>query len=119
MLALVLVAIGFLAVGAFFAFGLRRVTFDEARTETRLTEPGAHTVTYRVPPGEDPSPVIAALHRAGYTVVGGIDQGQERVLVGCEERDRADVRRIIEEVERSVYKFLPAHAHVRFEDEPA
>ena len=121
MLALVLVAVGFLVIAAFFAFGLRRVTFDEARAEARLHEPGAHNVSYLVPTGEDATPVIAALHRAGYAVVGGMEHGQERVLVGCEERDRADVRRIIEDVEKTAYKGqgLPVHSHVIFEDEQA
>ena len=118
MLALVLVIVILLAVGVIFALGLRRVTFDEAQAEARLRQPGAHTVTYAVPTGQDASVLIAALAHAGFKAVGGMEAGQERVLVACEQSDRGEVRRIIESVHEANFGGPEMHvAHVRFEDE--
>lgn len=118
MFALVLVIVGLLAVLVIFALGLRRVTFDEARDEARLRQPGAHTVAYTVPTGQDASVLLAALTHAGFKAVGGMEGGQERMLVACDESDRGEVRRIIESVHEANFGGPEMHvAHVRFEDE--
>jgi hypothetical protein len=118
MLALVLVAVGVLAVALVIALAMRKVTFDEARDEAALKEPGAHTVSYVVPNGQDASVLIAALTHAGFKAVGGMERGQERVLVACSEGDRGEVRRIIESVHEANFGGPELHvAHVRFEDE--
>ncbi|MGN6130502.1 MAG: hypothetical protein ACTHOK_09205 [Nocardioidaceae bacterium] len=107
-----------LAVGGMLAFGLRRVTFDEVHAEQELERPGAHRVSYVVPPGEDAALVMAALIRAGYTAVGGQERGVERVLVRCEADQRADVRRVIEHAEQARSTDPEMYVgHVRFEDE--
>lgn len=107
-----------LAVGGMLAFALRRVTFDEVQVEHELEQPGAHRVAYVVPPGEDAALVVAALTRAGYTAVGGMDHGVERVLVRCEADQRTDVRHVIEHAEQARSKDPEMYVgHVRFEDE--
>lgn len=118
MLALVLVIVGLLAVVVILALGLRRATFDEAEAEVGLRQPGAHTVSYVVPTGQDASVLLAALTHAGFKAVGGMEAGQERVLVACDESQRGEVRRIIESVHEANFGGPEMHvAHVRFEDE--
>lgn len=119
MLAVVFVFVGLLAVGVLLALWLRKVTFDESRDEAALRRPGAHTVSYTVPTGQDGSVLIAALKHGGFKAVGGMERGQERVLVACEEEgDRAEVRRIIEHVHTMNFGGPEMHvANVRFEDE--
>jgi hypothetical protein len=107
-----------LAVGGMLAFALRRITFDEVRTERERERDGAHRVSYVVPPGEDAALVVAALARAGYRAVGAFDQGVERVLVRCEADQRADVRRVLEHAEQARSADPEMYVgHVRFEDE--
>jgi hypothetical protein len=97
-LAVVLVVVGFLAVILLVLLGLRRATFDEVRAEAALHQPGSHTVTYVVPNGQDASVLLTALMHAGFKAVGGMEHGEEHVIVACTERERAEVRRIIESV---------------------
>jgi hypothetical protein len=120
MIVIAMLVIAFLVVGTIVAFALRRWTLDEARTEARLHEPGAHTVIYDVPPGQDPAVLLGALSRAGYIAVSDTERGVERVLVDCpHEQDRDKVRDIIEHVHRTSFEGAEIDvAHVSFEDEP-
>ncbi len=107
-----------LAVGGMLAFALRRITVDEVHTEQELEQPGPHRVSYVVPNGEDAAGVVAALTRSGYTAVGGMEHGVERVLVRCEAEQRADVRHVIEHVEQARSADPEMYvSHVRFDDE--
>ncbi len=119
MVVFALLLIGVLAVGAFLALGLRSWTLAESRTEARLRRPGAPTLTYTVPPGQDPAVLMAALRHAGYTSVTDLKGGGELLVVECpDEHDRADVRSIIEHVDRAGFDGPEMHvAHVAFEDE--
>jgi hypothetical protein len=119
MLVIGMLIVGFLVVGLVVAFALRTWTLDEARTEKRLHEPGAHAVVYDVPAGQDAAVLLAALGRGGYKAVSDMDQGVERVLVDCPtEQDRARVRDIIEHVHRTGFEGDELEVgHVRFEDE--
>ncbi|MGZ4428479.1 MAG: hypothetical protein ACXVXC_04560 [Nocardioidaceae bacterium] len=113
-----LLLVGLIVVALIVLLGLRRWTFDEARTENRLRQPGAHTLTYIVPEGQDAAVLVAALVHAGYTSVTDVYGGFERLLVACEEKDRAQVRSILEHVDRAGFAGPEMHVdHVRFQDE--
>ncbi|HLN79177.1 MAG TPA: hypothetical protein VK204_19185 [Nocardioidaceae bacterium] len=111
--------VGVVVLSVALMLALRRWTLDEARTETRLHQPGAHTVVYAVPNGQDPAILMAALSREGFTAVSDTEGGQERLLVECpDEHDRAQVRSIIEHVDRAGFDGPEMHvSHVSFEDE--
>ena len=113
-----LVLVGVLVVGVIVALGLRRITLDDVRTEARMHQPGAHTLSYVMPVGQDPALAMARLAHAGFTAVADSTGGVERVLVDCEEQDRAQVRSILEHVDRAGIAGPPIHVdHVSFEDE--
>jgi hypothetical protein len=107
----------FLVVGLLVMLGLRSWTLDEVRTEDRLHRPGAHTVGYVLPVGQDPTPLVAALSRAGFTARADMEGGRERLVVECEQQQRSQVREIIAGAEaRLAGAGAPAVA-VSFEDE--
>jgi len=110
-----MVLVGLLAVGVAVMWGLRRWTLDEVELEARLRLPETQTLAYAVPVGQDPATFVAALARAGFTSVGAMEGGSERLLVACDEEDRTQVRSIIEHVE--VIGFEGPEVHVSFEDE--
>lgn len=84
----------------FVAIALRSWGRGVAATETRLHAPGAHTLTYEVPLGQDPAVAMTALLHAGFTsvvdlTVGDHAGGAELLLVECDEQDRERVRGIL------------------------
>ena len=119
MLAVLLLFMGVLVLLFVFLRDLRRVTFDGARTEAELRGSASH-LTYRVPEGQDPAVLSAALARAGFRSVGVLHKGVEELLVDCADpADRARVRGIIEHVTRTGFDGAEMHvAHARFDDEP-
>lgn len=119
MLAVLLLFMGVMALGFVFLWDLRRVTFTEAHTEAELRDSAMH-LTYRVPEGQDPAVLSAALTRAGFRSVGVLHEGVEQLLVECARpADRARVREVIEHVTRTGFEGAEMHvAHVRFDDEP-
>jgi hypothetical protein len=117
-----LVAMGVLVVGvavllAVMSVGMRRWSVAEARKDAELHAPGAHTVTYVVPDGEDPVGVIAALTHAGFLAVEDHSGVHDRVLVQCEAEDREKVRDVIAHVQRPGYDGPAVVNRVVFEDE--
>lgn len=86
----VLVAVVFAAV---------RFTQREQQHETEVLDSGDPTLVYRLPEGQDPAAVLAALRREGFDaapVPGGT--GHE-VLISCPDgvdRHRAEVRGVIQ-----------------------
>jgi len=97
----------------------RRWTLDEAKTEARLRSPESRGVVYSIPDGQDPTSLMAALTGAGFVSVVDTKAGIERLLVECEEKDRARVRRAIEHAGRSGFEGPGAYRRqVSFEDEP-
>jgi hypothetical protein len=109
---------GVLVVALAAALVLRRWTLDEARTEARLHQPGAHRLAYVVPDGQDPAVLTAALAHAHFASVTDLEGGRERLLVAAEEGDRARVRSILEQVDRAGLDGPEMHVgHVSFEDE--
>ncbi|MGH3480141.1 MAG: hypothetical protein ACRDPQ_10615 [Nocardioidaceae bacterium] len=110
--------VGVVTVGLVFMLALRRWTFAEARTEARLRSPDTPTVTYAVPHGQDPVPVMAALAHEGFVCVPDIAAGVERLLIECAEADRAKLRRTIQHVNHTGFDGAAMHTdRVRFTDE--
>ena len=109
---------GIAIVGVFLLLALRRWTLAETRMDALLRSPGAPTVAYRVPDAQDPVVLMVALRRFGFVSVVDTGDGAERLLVACAAQERAQVRRIIEEVHSGGLDGPEMHVpHVRFEDE--
>lgn len=98
---------------------VRSWTLRQNRVEDAMREPGAVTLSYAVPPGQDPAALTAALMEAGFTCAADLDAGVDRVLVACpDDGDRAEIRRVIEAVHREGVGGPGAPAgQVRFDDE--
>ena len=91
----VMVFVGIGVAGLLLVGYLRKWGMEVGRTEARLHEPGAHTMSYAVPPGRDPAELMAAVRCAGFTVV---EESPDRLLVDCPEAgDEAKVRRLLDE----------------------
>jgi hypothetical protein len=96
----------------------RRWVLDEGATEARMLEPETHALSYLVPNGQDPAALMAALAHANFTTSTDTHGGTERLLVACEEADRAQVRHVLEEANSAGSGGTRMPDHVRFEDEP-
>src|SRR4051794_4450209 len=93
-----MVVVGIVAATVVVVVGLRSWGRDVARTESELHGPGARTMTYAVPAGQDPAVLMAALAGAGYRAV---EETPERLLVGCpHDRDAAAVRQLLDHAGR-------------------
>lgn len=112
-----IIFIGFIVLGVVIALALRSWTLDEAKIEKRLRSPEVHTVAYVVPEGQDVAVLMAAVKRAGFESITNIEGGTERLLVACEEHDRAKVRSILEHVHRTGFDGTLYVDHVSFDDE--
>lgn len=108
----------FVVLGVVIALALRSWTLDEAKTEKRLRSPDVHTVSYVVPEGQDVAVLMAAVRHAGFESITKTDGGTERLLVACDEQDRAKVRSILEHVHRVGFDGSEMYVdHVSFDDE--
>jgi hypothetical protein len=108
----VAIALALVVVPALIVLALRQWGQQDARTETRLRSPDAHTLSYAVPAGEDPAPLRAALTHAHFTSVTGRGDAGHCLIVECREGQRGQVREIIEQT-------LLDSGEVVFQDEPA
>jgi hypothetical protein len=102
-------------------FALRRWSADRERVADELKTPETPTLVYRVPTGQDPPVVLAALHTEGYTAVAD-DTDTQVIRVHCPaglDRERARVRAVIETVDvTGIDSGAPMDPRpVRFEDE--
>ena len=71
---------------------LRRATKERVRAHEWAKSDEVETLRYRVPEGQDPAAVMAALRGKGFEPGGDIDDSQD-VLVPCRtDRDRERVR---------------------------
>jgi hypothetical protein len=108
-----LLVIGALGLPLLIVLALRAWGSDAAKRESTLLAPGAHTVAFVVPEGEDPTFARAALAHDGFDSV--LDRtGDQRLVVRCEPGQREHVRAILECVDHRV-----GPGHVHFDDEPA
>ena len=100
---------------------LRRRTDAVAHREETLESPRTETLTYTLPPGQDPAVVVAALERDGFAALSPATGGRPRVVVECpngRERNREPVRRALEHVGTTGFEGEPLDTHgVRFDDE--
>ena len=100
---------------------LRSALREVEKTDERLHSPGAQTLNYIVPEGQDPTILVTALHHAGYEVVADPAGGEQRLLIGCpggREADRAAIRAVIEHVQTTGIDGVGLRVdHARFEDE--
>jgi hypothetical protein len=96
----------------------RTWVLEEGATEARLRDPETHTLSYLVPNGQDPADLMSALVHANFTAVTDDHGGIERLLIACEETDRAQVRQILEDAHRARLGSHRMSEHVSFEDEP-
>jgi hypothetical protein len=113
--------VGVLVVLVMVPVVLRSAVRDVKETEDRLHSPGAQTLSYLVPEGQDPTVLVAALHHAGYEVVADSAGGEQRLLIGCpdgREGSRAAVRSLIQDVHTTGIDGVGLRVdHARFEDE--
>ena len=113
-----LMFVGLLAIVLVLMLAFRTWSLDDAKTEHWIHSPETHSVAYVVPEGVDPAPLMAALTHAGFTTMTDTAGGDERLLVACEEQDRARVREIIEGAERKSLAELGLQVPpVAFDDE--
>jgi hypothetical protein len=111
--ALILFA-GTIALTALALVLVRSMSLDSEAQRTRLHQPGAETLAYDVPDGQDPADVIAALGGSGYPAVEDEGAGRHQVLVFCPDgrfSDRPRVRALIQGAG------LPGSRPVTFADE--
>lgn len=97
MIAAAIFAVVVLVAGALVAIALRRVVLDDAATDQRLHAAGAHTVSFAVPNGVDVADLRAAASRGGFVSTVDETDTYQRLLVQCEESDRARLRRLLED----------------------
>jgi hypothetical protein len=116
-LAVVLVVAILVAIGLM----LRRRTDAVASRADTLEAPDTDTLSYTLPPGQDPALVVAALERDGFTALSPVTGGRPQVLIECPQgRDRArePVRRALENVGSTGFEGAPVDRNeVRFDDE--
>ena len=98
---------------------MRRFGMEEAETEQALLAPGAQTVTWVVPEGEDPATVRTHLSHAGFTSV--LDRsGDQRLVVQCEQGDQELVRDIIAHAAHATFDGRALQPdQLRFTEDPA
>ena len=118
MIALPIVFTVLLVLGVAVALAMRSWVREEARTEALIESPETNTVSYAVPDGQDPAILAAALHQAGFTARAHLEGGFEVLRIACNEKQRAQVRSVIEHVDRTGFDGVPMHiGHARFVDE--
>src|SRR4051795_13624660 len=96
-----LVGVVVLVALAFFFFGGRGVGFARHHNEVHeeLHQDRMPTLEYAVPAGQDPTVVLAALQREGFTATTDPTHPHQTSLIACPEgvdRHRARVRAVIE-----------------------
>jgi hypothetical protein len=100
---------------------LKRRTDAVAGKADRLESPQTETLTYTLPPGQDPAVVLAALERDGFTALSPVTGGRPQVIVECpngRERNREPVRRALEGAGTTGFEGEPLDTHgVQFDDE--
>ena len=89
----------FVIVAVVVVVMVKRSVSQQTEVREALAHPDVPALRYRVPEGQDPAAVLAALHGAGYTATaddhGGGDQGVLIGGIGDEAPDREEVRRVL------------------------
>jgi hypothetical protein len=103
--------------------GFQAMSRYQRRTEAIVHEVSAHEIDalrYRLPAGQDPAAVIAALTHEGYTAVRDDHHDGADILVVCPagvDRERAHVRAVIRHVGIDLEGHAMPDHEVRFLDE--
>lgn len=109
-----LVVVAFLAA---LAWVLRNRNVDEAAKERSLQSDETPTLTYLVPPGQDPAVLVAALEQSGFDASADVVGGPQRLLVGAHQ-GRPDREKMPSIIEDAIDHAKPVDARpVRFVDE--
>lgn len=77
---------------------VRQQVVEREQVSEELHAPQTPTLEYAVPTGQDPTVIIAALEKAGYTATANPHHAHQRLLVACPEgvdRERERVREVI------------------------
>jgi hypothetical protein len=102
-------------------YALRQHVSRRERIDEELHQDATPTLEYDVPTGQDPTVIVAALDRAGYTATSDPHHSHQLVLVACPaglDRERAHVRAVIESASVTTPQDgVPLQADVRFRDE--
>ena len=100
---------------------VREEVAKRQRVDEELHSDAVPTLEYAVPTGQDPTVILAALERAGYTATADPHHAHQRVLIACPEgldRQRARVRSVIESASVTAPQDgVPIEADVHFVDE--
>jgi hypothetical protein len=113
-----------IALGLITLYVLRQQTGfvrRHQRIDEELHSPDTPTLVYEVPVGQDPTVILAALERAGYTATSDATHPRQTVLIACPggiEGERARVRSVIESASVTAPDDgVPLATDVRFRDE--
>ena len=118
MIAAAILVVVVLVAGVLVALALRRFVLDDAATDQRVRAPGAHTVSFAVPEGIDVADLRAAASRGGFVSTVVEAGAHRRLLVRCEEADRARLRQVLEQAHDASYHGRELHlGPVVFDDE--
>jgi hypothetical protein len=100
---------------------VREEVAKRERVDEELHSDEVPTLEYAVPTGQDPTVILAALERAGYTAASDPHHTHQRVLVACPdglEGEREQVRSVIESASVTAPQDgVPVEADVQFVDE--
>lgn len=103
------------------AYTVREYASKRGQIDEELHQDSTPTLEYDVPTGQDPTVILAALERAGYTATIDPHHSHQLVLVACPggpDRERAHVRSVIESASvMTPDGDVPLQADVRFRDE--
>lgn len=116
MLAVLIPVIIVVVVAAAAVAGVIAVTRRQTRRADHVDHGDVAALRYRVPEGQDPSAIVAALHQEGYAAVG---ESQD-VVVPCRadpDRERAHVRSVIAAAGTNIEGDPSPEQEIRFADE--
>ncbi|HET6168095.1 MAG TPA: hypothetical protein VFE07_14785 [Marmoricola sp.] len=113
--------IGVVALIWIVLYVVREQVAHRQRIDEALHSDNVPTLEYVVPTGQDPTVILAALERAGFTATSDPHHANQRVLIACPEgldRQRAHVRSVIESASVTAPQDgVPIEADVQFVDE--
>jgi hypothetical protein len=118
---LIATVIAFAAIIWIVLYVLRQQVAEREQVSEELHSPQTPTLEYAVPTGQDPTVIVAALEKAGYTATADPHHAHQRLLVACPEgvdRDREEVRSVIESASVTAPQDgVPLKTDVQFVDE--
>jgi hypothetical protein len=117
----IVIVLALVALAAIVLYVVRQQARQRERIDEELGARRSFTLEYAVPAGQDPTVILAALTRSGYTATVDPRRAHQHVLVACPagaDRERARVRATIESASVTAPEDgVPPAAEVRFVDE--